>query len=177
MKPSQNITSPLDEGDHPELDTAKLCSEDQIYQSVIGSLQWIVTIRRFDVHTAVMTMSGFRILPRIGLTTYIWIFVENAIFALEPKNWTYLIYRIMSTIRLTECTVKLKNSYQKMPQNHMASMLHCHTTWMQTFCMISLSENQLQVFSILLTRHPIDWYSKKQATIETATYGSDFVAA
>jgi hypothetical protein len=24
---------------------------------------------------------------------------------------------------------------------------------------------------------PINWYSKKQATVETATYGSEFVAA
>ncbi len=28
----------------------------------------------------------------------------------------------------------------------------------------------------LLNQTPIDWYSKKQATIETATYGSEFVA-
>jgi hypothetical protein len=33
---------------------------------MIGSLQWIATIRRFDIHTAVMTMSGFRVAPRIG---------------------------------------------------------------------------------------------------------------
>jgi hypothetical protein len=41
MKPSQNVTSPLDKGDHPELDTSDLCSEEQIshYQSMIGSLQ------------------------------------------------------------------------------------------------------------------------------------------
>jgi hypothetical protein len=58
----------LDRGDHPELDTSELCNEEQIsqYQSMIGSLQWIVTIRRFDIHTAVMTMSGFCIAPRIG---------------------------------------------------------------------------------------------------------------
>jgi hypothetical protein len=36
------------------------------YQSMISSLQWIVTIGRLDVHNAVMTMSGFRIAPRIG---------------------------------------------------------------------------------------------------------------
>jgi hypothetical protein len=68
MKPSQNVTSPLDKGDHPELDTSKLCNEEQIsqYQSMIGSLQWIVTIGRFDIHTAVMTMSGFCVAPRIG---------------------------------------------------------------------------------------------------------------
>ena len=29
----------------------------------------------------------------------------------------------------------------------------------------------------LLNKTPIDWYSKKQATVETATYGSEFIAA
>ena len=29
----------------------------------------------------------------------------------------------------------------------------------------------------MLNATPIDWYSKKQATVETATYGSKFVAA
>jgi len=29
----------------------------------------------------------------------------------------------------------------------------------------------------LANKTPIDWYSKKQATVETATYGSDFIAA
>ena len=29
----------------------------------------------------------------------------------------------------------------------------------------------------LLNKTPIDWYSKKQPTVETATYGSEFVAA
>jgi hypothetical protein len=29
----------------------------------------------------------------------------------------------------------------------------------------------------LINKTPLDWYSKKQATVETATYGSEFVAA
>ena len=29
----------------------------------------------------------------------------------------------------------------------------------------------------LVNKTPIEWYSKKQATVETATYGSEFVAA
>jgi hypothetical protein len=28
-----------------------------------------------------------------------------------------------------------------------------------------------------VNKTPIDWYSKKQATVETATYGSEYVAA
>jgi hypothetical protein len=29
----------------------------------------------------------------------------------------------------------------------------------------------------IMNATPIEWYSKKQATVETATYGSEFVAA
>jgi hypothetical protein len=35
------------------------------YQSMIGALQWIVTIGRFDANAAVMTMSGFLMAPRV----------------------------------------------------------------------------------------------------------------
>ena len=33
---------------------------------MIGALQWTVTVGRFDINTAVMTMSGFRAAPRQG---------------------------------------------------------------------------------------------------------------
>jgi hypothetical protein len=68
MKPNTSVTSPLEKGDHPELDTSELCTIDQITQdqSMIGALQWIVTIGHFDIHTTVMTMSGFRMAPRVG---------------------------------------------------------------------------------------------------------------
>jgi hypothetical protein len=67
IKPKE-FASPLEKGDQPELDTSELCTTEQVahYQSMIGSLQWIVTIGRFDIHTAVMTMSGFCVAPRIG---------------------------------------------------------------------------------------------------------------
>ena len=53
---------------HPELDESDLLDADGIrkYQSLIGTLQWTITLGRFDVATAVMTMSGFRVAPRIG---------------------------------------------------------------------------------------------------------------
>jgi hypothetical protein len=68
LKPNTSVMSPLEKGDHPELDTSELCTTEQItqYQSMIGALQWIVTIGHFDIITAVMTMSGFRMAPRVG---------------------------------------------------------------------------------------------------------------
>ena len=36
------------------------------YQSLLGALQWLISIGRFDIATAVMTMSKFRVAPRSG---------------------------------------------------------------------------------------------------------------
>ncbi len=67
-KPKQNITSPLEKGDHPELDMSDELDADGIknYQSLIGALQWSVSLGRIDITTAIMTMSGFRVAPRKG---------------------------------------------------------------------------------------------------------------
>ena len=66
--PKQSVTSPIEKNDHPELDNSELLDDDwtQKYQSLIGSLQWAVTIGRFDIQTAVMSMSSFRAAPRRG---------------------------------------------------------------------------------------------------------------
>ena len=61
-------SSPLKKNDHPELDNSpELCPNDVAkYQSMIGSLLWTVSLGRFDIATAVMTMSGFCLAPRQG---------------------------------------------------------------------------------------------------------------
>ncbi len=66
--PKQTVTSPLEKGDHPEIDTSYLLDEKEIqdYQSLIGSIQWVVSIGRFDVMTAVMTLSSFFAEPHKG---------------------------------------------------------------------------------------------------------------
>jgi hypothetical protein len=46
MKPSTSVTSPLEKGDHPELDTSELCTTEQItqYQSMIGALNGLLQL-------------------------------------------------------------------------------------------------------------------------------------
>ena len=67
-RPRTRYSSPLEGGDHPELDTSEYLEEKGIkkYQSLIGILQWLVTLGRLDIATAVMSMSSFRAAPRIG---------------------------------------------------------------------------------------------------------------
>ena len=66
--PSQKCYSPLEKGDRPELDTSELLDHHGIeqYQSLLGSLQWAISLGRFDIATAVMSMSSFRAAPRRG---------------------------------------------------------------------------------------------------------------
>ena len=44
--PSTKVQSPLEKGDHPEIDTSPLLDEEMIqkYQSLIGAMQWAVSI-------------------------------------------------------------------------------------------------------------------------------------
>ena len=66
--PKTLYRSPLERGDHPELDTSDELDEEDTkkYQSLIGALQWVVTLGRFDIGTAVMTLSSFQANPRVG---------------------------------------------------------------------------------------------------------------
>ena len=67
-KPKRNVSSPLEDNDHPELDTSELMDDEgrARYQTLIGQMQWAVSIGRFGITTALTTMSSFRTMPRDG---------------------------------------------------------------------------------------------------------------
>jgi hypothetical protein len=58
----------LESNDHPEIDSSEFLDEEDIqkYQSLIGAMQWAISIGRFDIAVNVMTMSSFRASPRHG---------------------------------------------------------------------------------------------------------------
>ena len=57
--PPKNMRTPLEKNDHPELDDTELRTVESIYHylTMIGQLQLIVTLGRFDMHAQVTTMS------------------------------------------------------------------------------------------------------------------------
>ena len=58
----------LEGGDHPELDTSELCDEHQTkqFQTLIGQLQWLISLGCFHIAVHVMLLSRFRAQPRKG---------------------------------------------------------------------------------------------------------------
>jgi hypothetical protein len=53
---------------HPELDSTELVGPTQItlFKSMIGTLNWIITLGRFDIAYATMALSRYSMAPRQG---------------------------------------------------------------------------------------------------------------
>ena len=62
------VKSPLDKDDHSELDNSELANDDLItkFMCMIRELQWAVTHGRYDILAHVMSMSRFRLAPKVG---------------------------------------------------------------------------------------------------------------
>ena len=60
--------SPLDKDDKPELDQTPLLGPDGIkcFQTVIGAAQWLITLSRFDIAHAIMSLGLFHATPHKG---------------------------------------------------------------------------------------------------------------
>jgi hypothetical protein len=57
--PLHHPQSSLESNDHPEIDSSKFLGEKYIqkYQSLIGAMQWAISIGHFDIAEHVMMMS------------------------------------------------------------------------------------------------------------------------
>ena len=184
-KKPRPYSSPLEEGDHPELDESPLLDieDTKIYQSLIGSLQWVIQIGRFDVATAVMTLSRFRAAPRQGhLERAKRIFgylhkMKHAIIRIrtdEPdfsdipvplQSWEYTVY------------AGAKEEIPKDVPRSLGKRVK-HSTFVDANLYHDLvSGRSVSGIIHFLNKTPYDWYSKLQTTVETATFGSEYVAA
>ena len=64
----KNYGSPMVTNDHPELDETDLLDEKGIkmYQMLIGSAQWAVTLGRYDIQYVTNTMARYSSCPKVG---------------------------------------------------------------------------------------------------------------
>ena len=180
----KSYTSPLEKNDHPELDLSPEIDDDgrAKYMSLIGQSQWLISLGRFDISCAIMTMSRFRAAPREGhmkrlkrIYGYIKQYPKGAIRVRvglpdysELKNTKY------------DWTGIYGNISEEMPHDMPEPLGKLVIT--TTYENANLYHDYLTGRSVtgvihLVNQTPIDWYCKRQATVETATYGSEFNAA
>jgi Reverse transcriptase (RNA-dependent DNA polymerase) len=183
-KPCQYST-PLEHGDHPKIDDSEELGLDDIkkFQSMIGALQWVIQIGHFDINNAVMTLLSFQANPHLGhfnrckriygylykmRNTAIRIQVDEPDYSVLPTkvyDWEQSIYTGAEELIPDDNPIPLGKPVV-----------------MTTFVDANLYHDLVMGKSVssilhLFNKTVIDWYSKKQGTVETNTYGSEFVAA
>ncbi len=154
----------------------------RVYWSLIGMLQWAVTLGRYDIQMAVSTMGRFRASPRKGhlerlarIFGYLRNFKDLAIkFKTEMPNygeikevdydWEYVYGKVKE--ELPEKMPEAKGRSVVVSAFADASLYSCQVTG-----------RAMTGILMMLNKTLIEWYCKRQNTVETSTYGSEFVAA
>jgi len=145
-------------------------------------LQWAVTLGRIDIHHAVISMSRFRAQPRKGhLIAVARIFgyssnykTASIKFRTEIPDYSKFIQEQETDFDWSYIYGKVKELVPKgMPKPKGKSV---RSTF---FVDANLGHDKVTGRSCsgiltMLNLTPIDWFSKLQNTVETATYGSEF---
>ena len=183
--PPKGYKTPLDKNDHPEQDTSEILEGDMAakYLTMVGQLQWLVSLGRFDIHAQVATMSRFRAVPRQGhmdrfkrIYSYAIRAKDYAVrFRTDQPDYSFLPYQE------SDWTYSAYGNVQEILPDDMPDPFGdavCTTTTMDANLNNCLATGKSLTGCLhFVNKTPVDWNSKKQATVKTATYGSEFVAA
>ena len=176
---------PLEGGDHPELDTSELCDDHHTkqFQTLIGQLQWLISLGRFDIAVHVMSLSRFRAQPRKGhldrakkIVGYLLFLPDGTIrfrtgepdfssLKDQEYDWTRSVY--------SGACEQIPHDIPKPLEKHVQT-----THYVDANLHHDLATGKAVTAALhFLNQTPIDAYTKRQSTVKTATYGSEFVGA
>jgi len=181
--------TPMTKGDQPELDSSEPCTDAETiqFQSLIGALQWTISLSRFDIAHAVMTLSRYRTSPFVGhldrakqIVRYLCKYSQGAIryrtgipnyeaiYGEQPESheWMHSVYGNPVEDVPDGMFPEPKGKPVRTSTFVDANLMHDLTTGRSCTGVLHL-----------LNQTPIDWFSKRQNQVETATYGSEFMAA
>jgi len=152
------------------------------YQSMIGTLRWLVEAGRIDISHSVSVMSSFMAIPRIGhLVEVLHIFAylklnNNRSLVLNPCG-------VHIRRNLTGTAEEWKDMYpgaeERIPENmpearglSVTTHCFCDSDWAG-----NLKNRRSHSGIVLFVQGAaIAWISKKQSTIETSSYGAELCA-
>jgi hypothetical protein len=180
---STNVKTPLSSGYRPELDITPLLGPEKTnyFQNLIGILRWAIELGRIDIHVHVSMLSSFLSSPREGhLEQVLHIFAYLKRYDRSTMVFDDTLPNIdLSSFPIADWTEFYRDVKEEIPANApepLGKEVH-----MYCFCDADHAGDRLTRRSqtgiiIFLNRAPILWYSKKQNTVESSTFGSEFVA-
>jgi hypothetical protein len=180
---SNAVITPISSGYRPELDVSP--SLDPIkanyYRNLIGILRWAVELGRIDIYIHVSMLSSFLASPREGHVAEV---IHIVAYLKKHKRSTMVFDDTIphvdeSLFLATDWTEFYRGAKELKPSN--APEPRGNPVNMYGFCDSDHARDRVTRRShtgiiLFLNRAPVVWFYKKQNTIETSTFGAEFVA-
>ena len=178
--------NPFADDYHPELDESGLCGpiDASKYRSLIGSANWIITLGRFDIAYAISTLARYSVAPRTGhfqALTKVFGYLRGF-----PKGKIMIDISDPEVNKLAEFNESQEwcefypDAREDVPDDRPAprgneARLLCYVD--ADHARDKLTRRSVTGLLLLVNNTPIHWISKRQKTVEAATYGSELIAA
>jgi hypothetical protein len=171
-------------GDYrPELDGTPLLNDKltNYYQGLIGVLRWATELGRIDILMPVSIMSSYMAAPRVGHLDQLYHIFGYLKMHLKSKMVFDDTRPQFDEHRFVKCD--WSEYYPgaedpippNMPQPRGKSVIvSCYVDADHAGCRVTRRSHTGVL--ILVNRSPILWLSKRQNTVETSTFGSEFIA-
>ena len=178
--------SPHDQNYHPELDTSAFLDAEGIskFRSMLGSLNWVNTLGRFDIAYALNAMSRYSMAPRLGhleamkrIFGYLRQFpngqiiidngpapIRNKAIINDGHDWSELYPDVEED----------KPDNAPVAKGNLAT-LTCYVD--ADHARDRLTRRSVSGIVLLMNNTPMVAISKRQKTVECSTYGSEMIAA
>ena len=179
------VRTPMAEEFHPEVDDSPLCSSEDAakFRSIIGCANWLITLGRFDIHYATMSLGRFNMAPRENhlkaakrILSYVKTFHKGKILfdtsyadtskyvSEKHEGWSEFYPDCEEEIPHDMPTPKGK----PVRLTVYVDADHAHDL---------VTRRSVTGIVAMVNNTPIRWISKRQKTVESSTYGSELVAA
>jgi hypothetical protein len=177
------VTTPLSQGYRPELDQSREldAKRGQYYQSLIGVLRWICELGRVDILVAVSMLSRYLASPREGHLQQVF-----HLFAyLKQHKRSRMVFDDTEPIfdpnafKVCDWSEFYPDAEEALPPSMPQERGH----GVVTSCFVDADHagckatrrSHTGVF-VFVNKAPILWHSKRQNTVETSTFGSEYCA-
>jgi hypothetical protein len=175
----------MNEGYHPEVDDSPICNQydSAKYKSIIGCCIWIIVLGIFDIAYATSAMSRFNMLPREGhlkaverILSYLKTFPKERVI-IDTSHPDHSVYPVEDHSNWMEFYPDARKEIPKdlPPEKRPRVRMTVYVDADHGYDLAT--RRSITGILVMLNNTPIRWISKRQNTVETSIYGSEFVAS
>jgi hypothetical protein len=183
LRLAPKVVSPMSSGYRPELDCSPLLNPERAsyFMSLMGVLRWAIELGRMDIMVEAGLLSRYMAAPREGHLDqmfHIFAYLKKYNRSTLAFDWTVPQFLNCNNV-VCDWKEHYPDAHEPIPTNvpeprGKSVVTTCFVDADHAGC--KLTRRSHTGFIIFVNRAPIIWFSKRQNTVESSTFGSESVA-